>query len=240
MTIQLLSFPGCPYADAARDALRRALIAYGLPQDFDEVDVTAPNTPERLRAWGSPTILVNGRDVAGASSTGPGCRVYDGAPEGLRGVPPDALIRAALDDARRRRPRWLRSLAVLPGAAIALLPVAHCPACLGAYFAVLSALGLGFLVTEHVLAPLIALFLVLGLGTVAWSTRSHRRFGPLVVTLVGSAAVVVGRLIWSLPAMLYGGVALLIAAALWNLWLKRPRSDSLVQIRLGRKEGTAP
>ncbi len=240
MKIQLLSFPGCPNADAAREGLRRTLIASGLPLRFQEVDVTALDTPEPLRAWGSPTILVDGRDLTGAPPTGPGCRLYDGAPDGLRGVPPDDLIRAALDDARRRRPRWLRSLAVLPGAALALLPVAHCPACLGAYFAVLSALGLGFLLTEHVLAPLIGLFLVFGLATVAWSTRSHRRLGPLVVTLVGSAAVIAGRLVGYVPPVLYGGVALLVGAALWNLWLKRPRPEPLVQIRLGRKEGTTP
>ena len=244
MKIQLLTFPGCPNADSAREALRRVLIASGLRPRFEEVDVSASNTPERLRAWGSPTILVGGRDLAGAAPTGPGCRLYDGTPEGMRGVPPDALIRAALDDARGRRPRWLRALAVLPGAVVALLPVAHCPACIGAYFgayfAVLSAVGLGFLTTERVLAPLIAVFLVFGVGTVAWSTRSHRRLGPLVFTLLGSAAVVGGRLIWNVPAVLYSGVALLIGASLWNLWLKRPQSAPLIQIRLGRKEGTAP
>ena len=239
MKIQLLSFPGCPNADATREALRRTLIASGLPPSFEEVDVTAPETPDRLRAWGSPTILVDGHDLAGAAPTGPGCRFYEVVPEGLRGVPPDELIRRALIDARLRRPRWLRALAVLPGAVLALLPVAHCPACVGAYFAVLSALGLGFLVTERVLAPLIGIFLVFGIATVAWSTRSHRRVGPLAVTLLGSAAVVVGRLIWNVPVVLYGGVALLIAASLWNLWLKRPRHEPLIQIRLGRKEGTA-
>lgn len=238
MKVQLLSFPGCPNADAARDALRRALVAAGLPPHFEDVDVTAAGTPERLRSWGSPTILVDGCDVAGADPTGPSCRLYDGAPEGVRGVPSDELIRTALNNARPRRPQWLRALAVVPGAALALLPVAHCPACLGAYFAVLSALGLGFLVNERVLAPLIGVFLVLGLGTVAWSTRSHRHPGPLIITTIGSLAVVLGRLVWNVPAVLYGGVALLIGAALWNLWLKRPRREPLIQLRLGRKEGT--
>ena len=238
MKVQLLTFPGCPNADGAREALRRSLSAAGLPQRFEEIDVTATGSPERLRGWGSPTILVNGRDVAGADPTGAGCRLYEGARVGAQGVPPDELIRAALDDARSRRPRWLRALAVIPGAVLALLPVAHCPACLGAYFALLSALGLGFLVTERVLVPLIGAFLVVGLATVAYSMRIHRHPGPLVVTFIGSAAVAAGRLIWEVPTILYSGVALLIGAALWNLWLKKPRHDPFAKPPLARKEGT--
>ncbi len=71
MKVQLLSFPGCPNAEQAREALRRSLAAASLPPTFEEVDVTAPGAPEHLRQWGSPTILVDGRDVAGGSPTGP-------------------------------------------------------------------------------------------------------------------------------------------------------------------------
>ena len=240
MTVQLLSFPGCPNADAAREALRRALVAAGLPPWIEEVDVTAPGTPAERRDWGSPTILVDGRDVAGSGPTGPSCRLYDDAKEGTRGVPPDELIRKAVDGARRRPGQWARSLALLPGALLPLLPSATCPACIAAYAGVLFAIGLGFLFDERVLAPLIVAFLAVGLVSVAWSTVRHRRAGPLVATVLGSAAVVTGRLVWSLPAVLSGGVALLIGASLWNLWLKRPRQEPLVRLRLARKEGTAP
>lgn len=238
MKVQLLTFPGCPSAEGAREALRRSLSAAGLPLRFEDIDLTAASTPARLRAWGSPTILVDGRDLAGADPEGPGCRLYDGATGVRQGIPPDELIRNALSDARPRRPGWLRALAVVPGAVLALLPVAHCPACFGAYFALLSALGLGFLVTERVLVPVIGVFLVVGLATVVYSMRRHRHPGPLILTLVGSAAVAAGRLIWEVPAVLYAGVALLLGAALWNLWLKQPRSEPLINIRLGRKEGT--
>src|SRR5579875_3326336 len=102
--------------------------------------------------------------------------------------------------------------------------------CLAAYAGVLSAVGLGFLFNERVLGPLIVVFLAIGIFSVAWSTRSHRRLGPLVVTLVGSGVVVAGRLVWNIPIALYAGVALLIGASLWNLWLKRPQAEPLVEI----------
>lgn len=138
-----------------------------------------------------------------------------------------------------RRP-WMRSLALLPGGVLALLPAAKCPVCIAAYAGVLSSLGLGVLHDDRVLTPIIAVLLGVGLLSVAWSTRGHRRPGPLVLTVLGSAAVIAGRLIWSLPAVLYGGVVLLVGASLWNLWLKRPRPEPLIQLRLERKEGTTP
>ncbi len=237
MKIQLLYFPGCPSVEATREVLRRSLRACGLPSTFEEVDVTSPETPEPLRAWGSPTILIEGRDVAGEHPTGPSCRLYHGSTSPGRGVPPRAMIRAALGRSHPPRREWARSLSILPGALLALLPSATCPACVAAYAGVISTLGLGFLLTERVLAPFIAVFLVASLLSVGWSARSHRRLGPLITTAGGSVAVLLGRLVWNVPPLVYGGAAVLIGASLWNLWLKRPRSHPPIQIRIERKEG---
>jgi hypothetical protein len=102
---------------------------------------------------------------------------------------------------------------------------------------VLSALGLGFLFNERVLAPLIIVFLTLGVGSIAWSTRSHGRIAPLSTTVLGAGGVVGGRLIWSGPPLLYTGVSLFVSASLWNLWLKRPQRAPLVQLGLARQPG---
>lgn len=101
MRVQLLYFDGCPSVPAAREVLREALGAAGLPVAFEEVDVTDPRVPATLRGWASPTILVEGLDVGGGCvGTGPGCRVYP-TPDGVRGVPATAEIVAALIAARR-------------------------------------------------------------------------------------------------------------------------------------------
>jgi hypothetical protein len=90
MRIQLLSFPGCLHADNARRALRKALASVGLEESFEEVDTTSPATPAPLRAWGSPTILIDGADVAGGTPSGASCRIYP--PSELPGAPLVAMI----------------------------------------------------------------------------------------------------------------------------------------------------
>lgn len=130
----------------------------------------------------------------------------------------------------------LRSLTLVPAAVLALLPSATCPACIAAYAGVLSAAGLGFVFDARYQVPLISIFLAMGVASIGWSTRSHRRAGPLLATLAGSAGVVAGRLLWTAPPLLHAGSALLFAAALWNLWLKRPRPARLAQLQLDSRD----
>jgi hypothetical protein len=94
MRIQLLYFPDCSNVNAARTTLRQALDAFTEPPTVDELDMTAPDTPVHLRSWGSPTILIDGIDVAGGEASGSCCRLYPGSER--RGVPGLATIEAAL------------------------------------------------------------------------------------------------------------------------------------------------
>ena len=96
MKVQLLTFPGCPNAGAARDVLRLALESSGIRAIVEEVDTTAPDAPEELRGWGSPTILVNGRDVVNESPGGASCRLYRDAEGITRGTPDESVVRSAL------------------------------------------------------------------------------------------------------------------------------------------------
>ena len=77
--IQFLSFDGCPLADAAHTELKQALQICGMRASlYEAVDVLDPLTPASLANWGSPTILVNGEDVAGHTrGDGVSCRIYD-------------------------------------------------------------------------------------------------------------------------------------------------------------------
>ncbi len=127
-----------------------------------------------------------------------------------------------------RHRSFIQSVAAFPAAALSLLPSFSCPMCLSAYAGALSAFGITAILDESVLAPLIAVFLAFGVGSIAWTTRSHRRVAPLVLSITGAASVIAGRLVWDVAAVLYVGAALLVTASLWNLWLKRPRRTRTV------------
>jgi hypothetical protein len=106
MVIQLLYVPECPNVGAARSALERALKSYPDAPPVTEVDVTDPGTPAHLRAWGSPTILVDGVDVAGEDAPegegiAPCCRVYRNGES--RGAPLLIQIMFALERAGQSR-----------------------------------------------------------------------------------------------------------------------------------------
>ncbi len=162
MKVQLLYFAGCPNLEAARQALQSALAAAGLPPDYEEVDTNAPETPEALRGWGSPTVLVDGLDVAGqAQPAGSSCRLYPGGR-----APSEAMIRDALATARGTHapPRPL-TRATLAGAVLAALAASAC-CILPAVLALVGVSGVGL---ADALAPWRPVFLsatagLLGLG----------------------------------------------------------------------------
>lgn len=112
------------------------------------------------------------------------------------------------------------AIAAIPSVVVPLLPSFTCPMCLAAYSGVLAAAGLGTVLQASVLQPLIAVFLVAQIGSVAWTTRSHGVPGPVIVTVAGAGAVAGGRLVADVPTLLYVGVGLLVAGAIWNLGLK--------------------
>ena len=99
MLVQLLYFPDCPNLDAARRALQQALSNIEGAPPVVEIDVTDDAAPAHLRSWGSPTILIDGADVAGGEPSGSCCRLYPQS--GQRGAPSPALIEAALHRAQQ-------------------------------------------------------------------------------------------------------------------------------------------
>jgi mercuric ion transport protein len=95
--VTLIYDPDCPNVEAARQALREALTQSGEPPAWQEWNRADPASPSSARQYGSPTILVNGEDVAGAAPVQADCcRVYADPAGQLRGVPAVGVILTGL------------------------------------------------------------------------------------------------------------------------------------------------
>lgn len=232
--VVLIRDPECPNVEAARSNLRRAFEAIGQMPRWREFDRDSSETPAEWRAFGSPTILVDGQDVAESEPVAGGnsCRIYRSPAGRLVGSPSVEQVAAALKAASS--PGWMSSVAVLP-ALVALLPNVACPACWPAYTALLSSLGVGFLPTGRYLLPVTLLGVAIPLGVLA--PRSRRGLGlmPLVLGLVGATTLVVGRFALASMALVSVGAGMLAGASLWATWAERRKATAcparpLVQI----------
>lgn len=100
MKVEILYVADCPSQSAAVALVENVLAAQGVEAEIAEVLVTDEQTAQELRFPGSPTIRINGRDVAEPPETGFAlkCRLYPGSLQ--IGLPPPELVRLAVAAAR--------------------------------------------------------------------------------------------------------------------------------------------
>ena len=102
MKVQVLFFDGCPNHEALLPHLHELLSSTGASTDIELVRVEDADVAERQRFLGSPTLRIDGEDVEpGAeerSDFGLKCRLF-ATPDGLRGMPADEWVLAALQRA---------------------------------------------------------------------------------------------------------------------------------------------
>lgn len=91
MKVQILYIADCPNAALAREVVAQALSQQGVEAEVQAVLMSGESAASRNDFAGSPTILVNGRDVEPGPSSGLACRIYAGG----KGVPQlEAIVRA--------------------------------------------------------------------------------------------------------------------------------------------------
>ena len=135
----------------------------------------------------------------------------------------------------------------LPGIVVSALPFGGCPACWPVYAGVLSALGLGFLLSPEYLLPVTLLFLAIALLSLGRRASTRRGYGPLLLSFPASALIVLGKFLIDSDMAAYAGVALLVISSVWNAWPRRvaapcpkctPSSGELIQIGSATRRST--
>lgn len=107
--VELVYDRSCPNAEGARAHLLKAFTRAKLTPSWSEYLIGDLTIPRHARGYGSPTVLVDGRDVSGAA---PGsdacsdacCRLYEMEDGRLLPVPSISQIAAALVPPTRAAP----------------------------------------------------------------------------------------------------------------------------------------
>src|SRR6516162_11267246 len=98
------------------------------------------------------------------------------------------------------------------------MPKLMCPLCWPAYAGLLSAVGLGFLISSRNLMIVTASFLIVAVSTLAFRARQRRGYGPGVAGLGSSAGILLGKFYLESPITMYAALGVLVAASVWNSW----------------------
>jgi hypothetical protein len=229
--VELIYDSDCPNVVGTRENLVRAFAQAAIAARWKEWERSNPQTPEYVRRFGSPAILINGQDIGDFNGDSvPSCRLYGMGAVSSSGIPPVALIEKALKRGNIQSDGTLHSvrphLPLIPAILIALLPNLACPACWPAYTGLMSALVLGFLVRTEFLLPLTVAFVGIALAGLWYRAETRCGYGPLCLGVAGGTALLLGKFWIQSHLLFYAGLLSLVGASLWNTWPGTSRTAS--------------
>jgi len=226
--IKFIFFEGCPNANKTRAALK------AVGAIFDEIEQTSLPKGNPFKGYSSPTILKGSSVLYGSEAgDGGGCSLE---------IPTADDIKKKLGIASTGASKKSGVFSAF-GSFGSALTVGLCPICIPAIGAFLSSIGLGFLVSESVLLPVLLLFLSVTIGGLLWSyLKEHRKVGPLVLGILMGVSLYLGRYVYFgaviNQVLMYSGITGIIGVSFWNLWLRKQVTCSacVVDLKGSRKD----
>lgn len=209
--LKLIFFKGCPRVNDFRKALQEA--GY---KDFDEVEQTSLPSNHPMKGYVSPTILFKNHIIIGhkTGDLSGGCSIEHPCSEEIKkriGTPQSPLGR----------------ISGFIGSFGSGITIGLCPVCYPAIGAFLSSIGLGVIVQEAILKPLLLLFLIIAIGGIAWSyLKIHRNPLPLILGIVFAVGMYVGRYVFMNLFVMYISIAGIIIISIWNMLLSKRQTTS--------------
>jgi DNA-binding transcriptional MerR regulator len=131
--------------------------------------------------------------------------------------------------------RWNQAAVAAPTVGVAMLPKLACPMCWPAYAGVLSALGLGFLISGTYLFWLTGAFLAVFVASLIFRASKRRGYGPAILGLTASAILFIAKFQLESTAVVYAALVFLVGASTWNSW-PRPAFSSCPRCPSGGAE----
>ena len=220
LNVELIFDEDCPNVKETRANLMKAFSSAKLSTKWKEWDRNSDKSPEYARKHGSPTILINGKDIMGVEPVDGAncCRVYEGA-----GIPSVSLITSKLTSfqnvsraSNNKLFGFLGTASIGPGVGAALLAKASCPLCYPAIAGFLSSIGLGFLFKGAYFYILMSVFIGVTLFGLGFKAKSRRGYTPLYLGIVGSVTALIFHYRQN-DYLFYFGIGILIFASIWNL-----------------------
>lgn len=225
LSVEFIFDKDCPNVKETRANLMRAFSKVGITATWKEWDRNSDKSPNYARKYGSPTILVNGKDIVDVTpeSDANCCRLYDGG-----GIPSAQLISEKLSAKQNEGNKlfgFLGTFSIGPGVGAALLAKASCPLCYPAIAGFLSSIGLGFLFKGTYFYILMSVFLMIALVGIGYRAIERRGYKPLALGFVSSVTAIFGHYLEN-QIIFYIGIVLLVAASIWNLIPKKENCNN--------------
>ena len=219
---------GCPNIKPTRQVLLQAFSKMNVKPHWQEWEVNDSSSPQYVRQYGSPTILVDGIDIDESKDLNNAnqCRLYTQTNNVFSGVPPLEKIVSAIQKAKTVE-SGLNQISVsslkitaIPVMLLALLPKVVCPFCWPLYTGMLGAIGINFINYTPYIFPLLTLFLILTIAGLIMGARVNKQYKPVYLGIISSVFILLGKVLFETNILIYSGIIGLVVSVIWQSRIK--------------------
>lgn len=217
----------CPNIELTRSQLLQAFSKLNIKPHWQEWEINDNDAPVYVHRYGSPTILINGKDIdeSGYPKNPQQCRLYTQSDNSISGVPPIGSIISAIRAATDSNDKFILTgsglnVAAIPAIIIALLPKLICPFCWPLYTGLLGSIGINFINYTPFLFPLLIVSLILTNSGLVLAARSKKQYASVYLGGISSLLILIGKFLSETDMLIYIGLTGLVMSVIWQSKIK--------------------
>lgn len=227
--VEIIYEKDCPNVESTRSHLLQAFSRAKVKPHWQEWEINDIAAPDYVRQYGSPTVLVNHKDIdeSGSSKNPAQCRLYKQSDSSISGVPPiDKIVNAMQKSVKGKLFNFPftssgLNLAAMPAIVIALLPKLICPFCWPLYTGLLGSIGTNFINYTPYLFPVLTMFLIITNTGLILAARRQQKYGPFYLGIISSLLILLGKFLYITDVFIFVGLSGLIMSVIWQSRSKR-------------------